>query len=212
LWELADKYPLKMAWRRYQKNAAIQGWPPKSYQAIAQKMERSIKEGRHSQGYAQDWWPILQFAEWCGINPWRFDRMVKKLEFPIRKHSTKNNAQRFVRKKDLEEWLWWNKNITLFLAYNPKIEGIRHCLRADLFTRLERSEKQFDRTRPHKRPVVNAATGERFASTTEAAKASYTGRVTIQKAATEGRVTRAGDRWVWADEYDRVDLGGRVTT
>jgi hypothetical protein len=130
--------------------------------------------------------------------------MVKDTDFPVRVMSTKDRAPRFIRKKDIEEWLWWNKNIVLFLAYNPDIKGIQHCVKPDLFARLERSQKQFDRVRPMRRPVVNAITGECFASTSEAAKATYTGRTTIWNAVNDGRLTKTGEKWVWADEFDRA--------
>ncbi len=194
LWHLTDRYPLKMAWRRYQAKARLENWPNRSYQAIAQKSERLISVGRHSQGFNSDWLTIPQFSEIVEINLKRLERLLKD-GLPIRRHGTKKGARRYIVKRDLNEWLAWNKNINVFIAYSPSIQGIEEWLDPAILARVKRADKQFTRTQQKRRPVKLRATGEVFDSVLTAARQQLTSRSAIVRSAETGLPSRVGDIW-----------------
>jgi hypothetical protein len=196
LWSIADRYPLKVAWRMYQQMTYSRGWDKKSYQAIAQKMEKMICDGRHRQGYAQDWYPVRQFAEWCNLSYWAFDKMMEITDIPIRKFGQKKGARKFVRKGDLNEWLSWNKNIQVFLSFSPSIDDIEHCLNPSIFNRLKRASPTFISIRSRGDiTVINEVTGQKYSSMRSAAKACFTTRTAIMRSIASGKPSRIGDRW-----------------
>lgn len=194
--KIIEIYPAKRVWQVYQDRAKKRGWSLRTYQSVTQKAASLAPSGRHSQGFADDWYPIREFADWCGVPYWKFRKFANRHNFPVRTHGKKKGAHGYVRKKDFAEWIYSSQNMRAFKSMDPKIENLEHILSGGLLARLERTQKVFSVSRDRKFPVRNEATGIEYESVSQAAKLSYCAPATILRSARLSQATRSGDLWV----------------